>query len=418
MKKFKFLLIIIFLFLLNINNVVAAGSASISVNNSTIENGSSVKASVTVKNVAAWNVTITSSGVTNGCTKKFADATSDGANATKTFTVTCKSNSTGIINFVMSGDITSSDGTNTKISGSKSVKVVTPREKSTNNSLKSLSVDGYEISPKFDKDVNEYTVSVPHTVEKIKINAKKADSYASLDGTGEKTVNEGANTFEIVVTSETGASNVYKLTVNVMDQNPVTVPIDGKNYTLVKVAKNLEKPDLFEETTIKIGEYDIPAFYNEYSDMTLVGLKDEVGNIELFIYDKGEYKTYNVYLTDKLNIIFLEMDKVPTNYVKTSYTINEEKTTLYKLKGEDKLLLYGMNLANGKKNYYTFDKEEKTLQVFDIEKYENSIEESNNNKYIIFGLGIVIVFLIIIIILLMVKSRKLKKLLKLKSDKK
>ena len=156
---------------------------------------------LTIKNVASWQVTITSSGSTSGCTQTFSDVTSDGENTTKKLSVTCKSTSTGIINFVMSGDITSSDGTNTKISGSKSVTVVTPREKSTNNDLKSLSVEGYEISPKFDKDVNEYSVTVPSTVEKINIVAKKADSYSSIEGTGEKTVEEGVNTFEIVVTS-------------------------------------------------------------------------------------------------------------------------------------------------------------------------------------------------------------------------
>lgn len=417
MKKIKILLISVFAFLVSTLSVIAAGSASISVSKTTIENGSSVTASVTVKNTAAWNVTITSSGATSGCTQKFADATSDGNNTTKTFSVTCKSTSTGIINFVMSGDITSSDGTNTKISGSKSVTVVTPREKSTNNDLKSLSVEGYEISPKFDKDVNEYSVTVPSTVEKINIIAKKADSYSSLDGTGEKNVEEGVNTFEVVVTSETGVSNVYKLTVNVEDQNPIEVIVDGKKYTVVKVAKNLEKPELFGETTIKIGEYDIPAFINEVSNYTLVGLKDEIGNISLFIYDNGEYTKYNAFMTDKLSIIFLELDKVPTNYKKTTVTINEEKVVGYRVNGDSKLLVYGVNLATGKKNYYTYDKDEKTLQIFDIDKYEKNIKEIKNNKYMIYGLSIASLFLFILMILFMIKSSKLKKLVNLKGDK-
>lgn len=417
MKKIKILLISVFAFLVSTLSVFAAGSASISVSKSTIENGSSVTASVTVKNTAAWNVTITSSGATSGCTQKFADATSDGNNTTKTFSVTCKSTSTGIINFVMSGDITSSDGTNTKISGSKSVTVVTPREKSTNNDLKSLSVEGYEISPKFDKDVNEYSVTVPSTVEKINIIAKKADSYSSLEGTGEKSVEEGVNTFEVIVTSETGVSNVYKLTVNVEDQNPIEVIVDGKKYTVVKVAKNLEKPELFDETTIKIGEYDIPAFINKVSNYTLVGLKDEIGNISLFIYDNGEYTKYNAFMTDKLSIIFLELDKVPTNYKKTTVTINEEKVVGYRVNGDSKLLVYGVNLATGKKNYYTYDKDEKTLQIFDIDKYEKNIKEIKNNKYMIYGLSIASLFLFILMILFMIKSSKLKKLVNLKGDK-
>ena len=415
MKKIKLISMTIFTFLLTIFTVNAAGTASISVSNSTIENGKSVTATVTLKNTAAWNVTINSSGATNGCTQKFVGDSGTGNNITKYLSVTCKSSSTGIINFTMSGDITSSDGTNSKISGSKSVTVVTPRAKSTNNKLKSLSVEGYEITPVFDSEVNEYSVTVPSTIEKITINGKKADGYASISGTGEQTVEEGVNVFEIIVTSETGVSNTYKLTVNVEDQNPIEVKIDGKKNTVVKVAKNLVKPELFEETTIKIGEYDIPAFYNEVSNYTLVGLKDESGNIELFVYENGKYLKYNEFISDKLSIVFLDMKKIPTNYKKTTITINEEKVNAYRTTNDDKALLYGLNLATGKKNYYTYDNTEKTLQIFDANKYENNIKANKNTMYIIYGLSGCILFSIILIILFAIKSNKLKKILEIKT---
>lgn len=297
------------------------------------------------------------------------------------------------------------------------ITVNTPREKSSNNDLKSLSVEGYEISPEFNKNVKEYSVTVPSTVDKINIVAKKSDSYSSLDGTGEKSVEEGVNTFEIVVTSETGVSNTYKLTVNVEDQNPIEVVVDGVKYTVVKVAKNLEKPELFDETTIKIGEYDIPAFHNEVSKYTLVGLKDESGNIGLFIYNNGEYTKYNAFVSDKLSIIFLELEKVPTNYKKTTVSINEQKVSAYRVSGDDRLLVYGVNLATGKKNYYTYDKDEKTLQIFDINSYEKGIKDSKNNQYMIYGLSILCVLLFILMILFMIKSSKLKKIVNLKGDK-
>ena len=166
MKNIKYILFSTFIFILSGINVFAA-SASLSVNSSKIEEGRSVTATVNMNGAAAWNIKISSSGSTSGCTKSFADASSDGNNINKSFSVTCKSTSTGIISFVLSGDITSSDGKNISVSGKKSVTVTEPRKKSTNNKLKSLSVEGYEISPKFDKDVNEYSVVVPSTVEKI-----------------------------------------------------------------------------------------------------------------------------------------------------------------------------------------------------------------------------------------------------------
>lgn len=416
MKKVKYLIFSLLIYMICGYNVAAA-SASLSVSSGKIENGKSVTATVNMKGAAAWNITISSSGATSGCTKSFADASSDGNNINKSFSVTCKSTSTGIISFVLSGDITSSDGTNSSVSGKKSVTVTTPREKSTNNKLKSLSIKDYEISPKFDKDVNEYSVTVPSTVEKIEIDAKKADSYAIIEGTGEKTVEEGVNTFEIIVTSETGVSNTYKLTVNVEDQNPIEVVVDGKKYTVVKVAKNLTKPELFDETTIKIGEFNIPAFTNEISKYTLVGLKDESGNIELFIYKDGKYTKYNEFRSDSLSIIFLKMDKVPVGYTKTSITINEVKMNAYKVEGNKKFLLYGLNIATGKKNYYTYDKEEKTLQIFDVKEYENNIKEISTNTYIIIGLTVLVLLLLILVILFANKSSKLKKMVGLKENK-
>ena len=414
MKSFKSLCLIILLFLIGIPYVNAAG-ASLSVSSGTIENGNSVTASVSV-NAAAWNVTITSTGVTSGCTKSFADASSDGGNTNKTFSVTCKSTSTGIINFVLSGDVTGSDGNTVRVSGSRQVSVVKPREKSSNNKLKSLGVEGYELSPAFSNDVHEYSVTVPSTVEKVNITATKADGYASLSGTGEKEVEEGVNNFEVVVTSETGVSNTYKIIVNVEDINPIEVDVNGKKYTVVKVAKNLEKPELFEETTVKIGDIEIPAFKNDIAKYTLVGLKNEEGKISLFIYNNGEYIEYNEFKSDGIYLIYLDMPKVPTNYIKTKVKIGGEDRVAYKLKGDNKYLVYGLNLSTGKKNYYTYDSSEKTLQRFDYDKYQKKIKEEQDNEYILYGLSGGVLFLFILLVLTTSKSRKLKKLVKMEKS--
>ena len=111
------------------------------------------------------------------------------------------------------------------------------------------------------------------------------------------------------------------------------------------------------------------------------------------------------------------MKKIPTNYTKTSITINETKLDAYKTSGDKKVLLYGLNIETGKKNYYTYDKEEKTLQIFDIDKYEDSIKLNENNMYIIIGLSVGILLLMILVILFASKSSKLKKIMGLKGNK-
>ena len=408
MKKIKYLILGILAFVISTNIVFAAGTASLSTNASTIENGSRVKATLSLRGVAAWNVTIHSSGATSGCTEKFVGDSGTAQNVNKTFTVTCTATSTGIINFYVSGDITSANGENVKISGSKSVKVVTPRQKSSNNKLKSLSITGFEITPVFNVNTKEYQLLVPSTTEKITINAAKEDSYASIEGTGEKEVHEGANFFEVIVTSETGVSNIYTITVTVEDLNPIVVTIGKEKFTVVKEARNLVKPDLFDETTIKINDIDIPAFINEVSKYTLVGLKDSNGKIELYIYKGNEYIKYKEFNSGKISVIFLEDEKKPKYFEKTSITLNDEKIVAYK--HNDLVLVYATNIATGKTNYYSYDDEEKTLQIFNINDYINLISKTEKAKIVIVIVSILLAISIIISALLYFNFKKTNKI--------
>ena len=399
MKKF---LLFISCLCFNIGIVYAAPSASISVNKSRVENGSSVSATVTVKSTAAWNIRISSSGATSGCTQGFSDVTDNVQNTTKSFTVTCKATSLGTINFTMTGDITDASGNNISVSGSRNVSVVKPREKSSNNYLNSLEVEGYEISPAFDKKTSEYSVNVPSTVSKITINASKEDSYASISGTGEKEVSEGLNTFDITVISETGVSNIYSLKVNVLDQNPIEVTVNNKKYTVVKESKNLTKPELFEEATIKIGEFDIPAFKNEITGYTLVGLKDESGNISLFIYDNEKYQSYDEYLTKRLTLVFKTPSKRLNNFTSKTITLNEKEISAFT---DGKVtLVYAVNLEDGKEAYYKYDGE--VMQKFDIDEYNKEQKDKDLKEGIIYGLAALSMELFLIVILILVKNKK------------
>ena len=318
MKKYKIGIILIIMFL-STTKVYAAGSASISASN-TVVNGNNITATVTLKDMAAWNINITGSGATNGCSTKEVGDSGNGQNTTKKFYLTCKANKLGTITFNLSGDITSSDGVNKAVSGSKKVTVVKPREKSTNNNLKSLSVEGYSLSPEFNKDTLEYTVELEASVEKIMVNAEKADSYASLSGGGEITVSEGDNRIEIKVTSETGNEKTYVINAVVKDSNPITTTIDNKELTVVKKASSLTKPDLFEETKIQINDMEVPAFYNETTKTTLVGLRDENGKIELYIYDqeKNSYQKYLTLVDTEFHLIQKEATGLPEGYQKVT----------------------------------------------------------------------------------------------------
>lgn len=390
-------------------SVKAAPSYSFNVSQGTIENGRTVTASVTVRNTAAWNIKITSSGNTYGCSNAWADATSNGNDTTKTFSTTCKASSLGTIAFTISGDITSSDGSNIGVSGGKSVNVVEPRPASTVNKLTSIKVEGYEISPEFNEDTLEYSVDVPSTINSIKISTAKKDSRSSVEGDGEKEVSEGSNRFEIVVTAESGAKNVYIVVVNVKDENPISAKVDGKDFTIVKNSKNLEIPEGFVEEKITINGTEVPSFKNELNKIVLVALKDNSGSVGFYEYDNGNYSKYVVLNSVNLSVYPQESDGITyKGFSKTTINIGGEEVTAYKYKNlNNYYLVYGMDLSTGKNNYYLYDVNNNTFQVFNEELFNSLIDDSNFYLYGLIGaLGVVLVCIIIIIILAKSKSKR------------
>lgn len=88
----------------------------------------------------------------------------------------------------------------------------TVRVKSNVNTLSSLSVSGYTLTPAFNPNTTSYAVNTDSS--SITINATKSDSRASVSGIGTKNINYGKNTFNVVVKAEDGNSKTYTIVVN------------------------------------------------------------------------------------------------------------------------------------------------------------------------------------------------------------
>ena len=398
MKKIKYLLCAIFAFAFGSMSCFAA-SSSISAPGK-VEVGQNVTVTVKVT-AAAWDIKINGTGNTNGCSKHDVNDSGTGKNKTTSITVSCRANSVGVIKVSYSGDITDADGSNKDVSGSKTITVVAARPKSTNNYLKSLSVNDGTITPEFKKDTLEYTATFEAGTEKVTINAEKEDGYASLSGTGEKDVVEGDNKFEIVVTSETGSSRTYTLNVVVKEFAPINVEVDGKDYTVVRKLQDLTKPETYTETTIQIGEETVPAFYNEKLDKTLVGLKDADGKIYLFEYKDEKYERYYEFTFKglTLNIIKMNKDKLPANYKAFKETINDEEIEVYKLsKSSEFALVCAIDVNTGDKYLYQIDLKNNTVQRYNAETNE-VIKDNNQKSLMILGILGGVIFLEFLIIL-------------------
>lgn len=105
---------------------------------------------------------------------------------------------------------------------------------SSNNYLKTLEIDGYDID--FDKLVNEYIIKVSSDVKSLDIKAIAEDSRASVEITGNENFKTGDNTVTIMVTAENGDVNVYKITINKKAPKKGTVTVtDDSSDTAEKV---------------------------------------------------------------------------------------------------------------------------------------------------------------------------------------
>lgn len=421
-KLWVFGLLCFMAFSLNVN----AASVSVKASSSSITKGGTVTFTTTVSSSSPLvtiegSLSCSGAGVNGGANLSFED--SSNSIYSKTFTYTAKANSTGTITCSTSGvritDMSSGDWINlNNASTSVSVKdavVIPPKEYSSNNYLEELSIDGFELSPEFDKETLEYSVEVPNDTEKVIINAKKEDSTASVSGSGEVSVSEGANKIEVKVTAQNGNERVYIINVNVKELDPINVTVDDKEYTVIRKNDVLEPPAGYEETTVKIGDEDVLAYTNDKTKYTLVGLKDEDGNGAWYIYDeeKDTYTPYVFYNFNGVSLITLDMPKnlIPDGFVKSSFEYNDERVEGYKYKSNSQFyLIYGMNSETGEKGLYMFDKKEGTVQRFNDEIADIYKDKADLYFMILMIVsGIVGVAIVATAVVLIVRTKKRKK---------
>ncbi len=425
-KKINYLVFTVVLSLAFVFTVSAA-SFSVSANKSSVVVGNTVKVTVKVSGAAGWEYcvnydsslfTLTSAGSDTGgkCVKTGSTMTGY-SNVTYTF----KARQSGSGTFSLSGAQAYNDDGDTISSskGSVSVSAKTQAEieanYSNNANLSGLRVEGYTITPSFSSSVTNYSLEVENDVESIVIRATKADGNASVSGTGERSLSEGSNVFRIVVTAQKGNTKTYTLVVNRKELDPINVTVDGKNYTVIQKADSITAPNYYTGSTVEIDGKSVPAFVSDVTKFTLVGLKDEEGNIGLFIYDNGSYKAYKQITIEAFTFIPLEAKEELDGYDKKD-TINIKETTVdvYNVDEDGEfVLIYGMNAATGKTGWYKYDTKEGTFQRFVDSKGNVLAAESKNEKNIYFYLTVLFAILscisIILVISLIAMNSKLRK---------
>ena len=87
--------------------------------------------------------------------------------------------------------------------------------KSSNNNLKSITIENSKIMPDFNPNIVNYEVNLDSKdISEINIMAEAEDKNAKVEGQGTITIKEGANDAKIIVTAENGSVKIYNLTIN------------------------------------------------------------------------------------------------------------------------------------------------------------------------------------------------------------
>lgn len=430
MKKIKVILISLFC-LLVIPKTVFAASGKINVSGtSTVVVGNNVTVTVTLSSstlIGSWEMSLnydknylqlrSATSESNGI--RMAASTATGVKS-KSYTFTFKTLKKGSTSVSVGGYLAYAYADLSEISlssNSKKINIITQAELeasySKNNNLASLGVEGFTLTPEFNANTLEYSVIVPEDTKEVNLTGSVQDKKASITGIGVQQVNQGNNKFLVTVKAENGSEKTYTINVDVKDENPIEVTVGDKKYIVVKIKENLPIASLYNEYSIKINEFDIPAYKNDYTGLVLVGLKDTEGNISLFIYDdeNNSYKEYSELKSSQITIYPLKPEENIEGYKKGNVKIQDiDVEGFYLNEDSDFFVIYGVNVETGDKGFYMYDKKMQTLIKYNDELSSLLSEKIKLYTYIIIGfISLSVVMLIIIIVLVCKKGKKKKR---------
>lgn len=135
-------------------------------------------------------------------------------------------------------------------------------EKSNNTNLKTLTIEGVELTPAFSTDVTEYSAKLAnYTESRLKINAEAEDSKSTVKIEGNEEIKIGENVISVTVTAEDGTTKVYKITITNEEKEGLGLSslvikgVELKNFSPSKFNYEIE----FKE----LDQLEIEAIANE-----------------------------------------------------------------------------------------------------------------------------------------------------------
>ena len=185
-------------------------------------------------------------------------------------------------------EVTATDGSSTIYT----IKVIR-KEASNNNYLDDLYIDGYDISPTFNKDINKYTLEVNENTNKINIKTETSDERAKVKGDGNITLATGINNLTIEVEAENKDVREYVIEVTRLNGTSSLNDLKIEGYNL-----NFKKDTYtyYLDVSSNIDTLNIKPKYDSDTKIEIVGNKDlKEGINEIYLNVLGNNKSKSTY---------------------------------------------------------------------------------------------------------------------------
>lgn len=208
------------------------------------------------------------------------------------------------------------------------------------NTLSSLEVENNKITPEFNKNTVNYTLTVKKDVTSVKINATLESDKSSFNkGYGPRTVNlnYGVNSVLIKVTSESGAVKTYTIKITREDDRSSnnylkSLNVSSGDFTFNKKTLNYSFTVPNEVTSLKVfaAAEDTKS---TVSGVKTYNLKEGLNKITITVTaENKQTRTYTLQVTRIVKNISKEVNNKLKSLEITNYQINfDPETTIYNL---------------------------------------------------------------------------------------
>ena len=208
------------------------------------------------------------------------------------------------------------------------------------NTLSSLEIENYKISPDFNKNTVNYTLTVKKDVTSVKINATLDSDKSSFNkGYGPRTVNlnYGVNTILIKVTSESKSTKTYTIKVTREDDRSSnnylkSLNVSSGDFEFNKKTQNYSFTVQNEVTSIKVFAVAEDE-KSKVSGAQTYNLKEGLNKINLVVTAENQQtRTYTLHVTRIVKNIKKEVNNKLKSLEISNYQINfDPETTIYNL---------------------------------------------------------------------------------------